>query len=238
MSQKNGTVLLSRSSSQLGVMHTYIAPIGYDSTRVTRPVLSWGVTPDDKIILLQPTSENDDGRASEAVADVERFVSELEPSVTLEPVDLPYDDFHEGIITCTELIHQADGETVVVLGGGARDLFLALSTAALACRESVDTTLQYSDIDGQVREILLPNLTNGPSDSETQTLTAVKAANSGPSLSDLAEYTGSSKSTIARHVQSLEEQDLVATEHQGKAKVVQLTQLGEFHLSAFESPAV
>jgi CRISPR-associated protein Csa3 len=216
-------------------MHTYIAPIGYDSTRVTRPVLSHGVTPDDKIVLLQPTSENDDGRASEAVADVERFVSELEPTVTLEPVDLQYDDFHEGIIACTGLIHQADGETVVVLGGGARDLFLALSTAALACRENVDTTLQYSDIDGQVREILLPNLTDGPSDSETQTLRAVGTSGSRPSLSDLAEQTGSSKSTIARHIQRLEEQDLVATEHQGKAKVVQLTQLGEFHLAAFES---
>ena len=216
-------------------MHTYIAPIGYDSTRVTRPVLSHGVTPDDEIVLLLPAGENDDGRSLEAIADVERFVSELEPEVILTSVELYHDEFQQSIITCTKYIKQADGETVVVLGGGARDLFLPLAVGALSCREWVDTTLQYSDIDGKVREIRLPNLTNEFGDSQMATLEAVKTHDKTPSLSDLAESTGASKSTITRHIQNLEDQEFVETEHEGKAKIVHLSELGDLHLSINEN---
>ena len=35
-------------------MTTYLSPIGYDSARVTRPVLSEGIDRGDTVVLLQP----------------------------------------------------------------------------------------------------------------------------------------------------------------------------------------
>lgn len=223
--------------SQTVDMHTYIAPIGYDSARVTRPVLSHGVTPDDKIILLQPKNENEDGRASEAVSDVKRLVTELEPSLSLELVDLEHDNFPDSIVICSELIEGAEGEVVVVLGGGARDIFFSLSVAAIAHQKLVDTVLQFSDIDGQIREIPLPNFAHQLTQSQIETLHSIAISDTPLSLSDLAEITGISKSTAARHVQKLETNGFVESEYHGRAKIIDLTEMGVIHHSIYKTPS-
>lgn len=217
-------------------MHTYIAPIGYDSARVTRPVLSHGVTPDDEIILLQPESENEDGRASEAVSDVKRLITELEPSLSLELVDLVHDNFTDSIVVCSELIEDAEGEVVVVLGGGARDIFLPLSVATIAHQKLVDMILQFSDIDGQIREISLPNFAHQLAQSQIETLHSIAISDTPLSLSDLAEVTGISKSTAARHVQKLETNGFVESEYHGRAKIIELTEMGKIHHSISKIP--
>lgn len=216
-------------------MHTYIAPIGYDSARVTRPVLSHGATPNDKIILLQPENENEDNRASEAVSDVKRLVTELEPSLSFQLVDVPHDDFPNSITICTDLIRKAKGEVIIVLGGGARDIFLPLSVAAVAHQKLVDTILQFSDIDGHIREISLPNLFHQLNQSQVETLHSIAISDTTLSLSDLAEVAGVSKSTAARHVQKLETCGFAKSEYHGRAKIIKLTELGKLHHSIYRS---
>lgn len=207
-------------------MRTYISPIGFNSTSITRPVLSQGVDTDDRVVLIRPKRETDDSRAKEAIADVRRLLTEIEPDVSLSTERVPHDDFETAVLQCRDLIRTAEGEVIVNLGGGARDVLLPFAIAVLAERPLVDRALLFSDIDGQVREITLPRLTATISASVGETLLAVTQLGGETSIPELTEKTQRSKSTVTRHVDVLESNDAVETRREGKTKHVSLTITG------------
>ncbi|MFD1600480.1 CRISPR-associated CARF protein Csa3 [Halobellus rarus] len=212
-------------------MRTYIAPIGYDSTRVTRPILSQGIERDTHIDLLIPTTTTDDSRGAQAIDDVRRMVEQIEPNVDVGTTEVPHDDFEAAIEACGSLIDDANGEVVVVFGGGARDIFLPLTVAALSRTHQIHASYQFSDIDGEVRERSLPNLTaNAPAQTRS-TLEAISTLEEPVSLTAVTDAVDVSKSTITRHVKVLERQGLVTSETHGKTKVVELTTTGRLLLS-------
>ncbi|MDG5777853.1 CRISPR-associated CARF protein Csa3 [Haloarculaceae archaeon H-GB2-1] len=212
-------------------MRTYIAPIGYDSTRVTRPILSQGIGPNTHIDLLIPTTTTDDSRGAQAINDVRRMVEQIEPSVSIDTIETPHDDFEAAIETCGSLIHDAEGEVIVIFGGGARDIFLPLTVATLSRTDQVQASYQFSDIDGEVRECSLPDITaNAPAQTES-TLQTVDTLDTPVSLTEITDVMDVSKSTITRHVKRLERQGLVISETHGKTKVVELTTTGRLLIS-------
>ncbi|WP_417750568.1 hypothetical protein [Salinibaculum rarum] len=79
-------------------MTVYISPIGYDSTRITRPILSEGIDKGDQIVLLRPDGEESDKRAAEAIEDVERMVQQIQPDVKVTYVFSP-DEFRHYLVT-------------------------------------------------------------------------------------------------------------------------------------------
>ncbi|MFB6129563.1 MAG: CRISPR-associated CARF protein Csa3 [Salinigranum sp.] len=207
-------------------MRTYVTPIGFNSTSVTRPVLSHGIDTDDRVVLVRPKEETDDSRATEAIDDVRRLLAEVEPDVALSVERVPHDDFETSVLRCRDLLRQAEGKLIVNLGGGARDVFLPFTTAVLGEVSRVDQTLFFSDIDGRVRELELPRLGVTISDSVRETL-AVTAEKGGEStIPELTESTNRSKSTIARHVELLQANDAVEAHREGKIKHVALTLTG------------
>ncbi|WP_273838058.1 CRISPR-associated CARF protein Csa3 [Halococcus sp. PRR34] len=207
-------------------MRTYIAPIGYDSTRVTRPILSQGIERDTRIDLLIPTTTTDDSRSAQAIDDVRRMVEQIEPDVDIEMVEVSHEAFEEAIETCGSVIDSADGEVVVIFGGGARDIFLPLTVAALSRTHQIHASYQFSDIDGKVREQPLPDLTaNAPAQTQS-TFVTINALDTPVSLTTITDAADVSKSTITRHVKLLERQGLVTSETHGKTKVVELTTSG------------
>lgn len=212
-------------------MRTYIAPIGYDSTRVTRPVLSSGFGADDRLLVLRPHGQSDDERATEALNDVRRMVTQLEPSFEMDVIEVPFDDFHAAILQCVELVQRAAGEVTVVLGGGARDIYFPLGVAALTQRDTVETILQFSDITGEVRELSIPNFYTEMTDSQRETLVTLSEASGPITLSNLNEKVGRSKSTIARHVTQFEDAGFVETDFEGRSKVIEFTSAGEVYLA-------
>lgn len=216
-------------------MPTYIAPIGYDSTRVTRPILSQGIERNTDIHLLIPPTTTDDNRGTQAIDDVRRMVEQIEPNVDIETTEVPHDDFEAAIETCGSLIDVAQGEVVVIFGGGARDIFLPLTVATLSRTQQIHASYQFSDIDGEVRERSLPDLTaNAPPQTES-TLEAIGSLKAPMSLTAITDAVGVSKSTITRHVQLLERRGLVTAETHGKTKVVELTTTGHLLLSRDQS---
>lgn len=216
-------------------MRSYIAPIGYDSTRVTRPILSQGIERDTHIDLLVPTTTTDDSRGAQAIDDVRRMIEQIEPNVDIETTQIPHDDFEAATQRCGSLIDAAAGEVVVIFGGGARDIFLPLSVAALSRTHQIHASYQFSDIDGQVRERILPDLTaNAPAQTES-TLETIATLDTPTSLTDITEAMDVSKSTITRHVKLLERQGLVTSETHGKSKVVELTTTGRSLISRTRS---
>lgn len=207
-------------------MRTYVSPIGFNSTSVTRPVLSYGVDTDDRVVVIRPKEGTDDSRAEEAIADVRRLLNEIEPSVSLSIERVPHDDFETAVLHCRDLLRAVDGELIVNLGGGARDILIPFMTAVLAEQPRVDRVVLFSDIDGRVREVTLPRLTATISDAAGETLVAIDQAGGETSIPELTEVTTRSKSTIARHVDILESNDAVESHREGKTKHVSLTLTG------------
>lgn len=207
-------------------MRTYLSPIGFNSTSVTRPVLSNGLDTGDRVVLVRPEKETDDSRATEAIADVRRLLEEVEPDVTLSTERVPHDEFERAVLLCRDLVRAADGDVIVNLGGGARDVLLPFATAVFAETGRVDRTLFFSDIDGRVRSLRLPRLTASLPESVGETLAAIDRADGESSIPALTEATQRSKSTVARHVDILESNDAVETYREGKSKHVSMTLTG------------
>lgn len=210
-------------------MRTYVAPIGYNPTTVTRPVLSHGLDTGDAITLLRPAAETDDRRARETLADIERMVEELEPEVSVQTERIPHNDFQAAVLACSDVLHEASGQIVAIFGGGARDVFLPFTVASLVHVDCIETALTFSDIDGAVREFILPRLIARCPESTWKTLVAIDRADE-TSLPTLTEDTGRSKSTVTRHVNQLADRDLVETRMEGKTKWVRVAITGRLLL--------
>ena len=206
-------------------MTTFIATLGFDSTRVTRPVLRQGLEEGDQIILVQPV-DNDNPRANEAKEDVRRMVTELQPNVSVDSLILDPTEFYENICRTAKWIDETEDSVVLVLGGGARDIYLPVSFVAFIRQASIDAVLQFSDITGSVTELIIPNFTNPPGESVVNTLGVITDEENGATLTLISNSLGVAKSTVARHVSQLEEQNLVRAETHGKNKVVYPTEQG------------
>lgn len=207
-------------------MRTYIAPIGYNSTSVTRPViLSRGVEEGDRVVLLRPAGGRDD-RAAEAIDDVEGLLREIEPEVSMDVVELPGDSFANRVLACCDVINAAEGDCVVSLGGGARDILLPFAVAILSRINTIETVLFFSDLDGSVEEWTLPRLTSSASNSARETLKIIVEGDEF-TLPELTGRVDVSKSTVTRHVEELTTADAVETWRDGKVKHVRPTLTGQ-----------
>lgn len=216
-------------------MRTYISPIGYNSTSITRPVLSRGLDDGDEVVLLRPRGETDTKRAQEAIQDVERMLTEIEPTVSTTTERITHDDFPRAVLECSDVIRAADGDRIVNLGGGARDILVPFTIAALVHVPLIHTTLFFSDIDGSVREWEIPRLVGGIPGKTQQTLLAIEQSGKQIPIPELTETTNQSKSTVTRHVNQLEESGLVETETRGKTKHVNVLLAGRLLLRAVGS---
>lgn len=212
-------------------MQTYVTPVGFYPTSVTRPILSHGLDNGDVVTLLRPVTETDDRRAKETLNDVERTLEELEPDVSLQIERLPHDDFPAAVLTCSDVLRKADGKLVVILGGGARDIFLPFTIAGLTHLDCIGTILSFSDIDGAVRELNIPNLTARVPDPARETLVTIERVG-GATVPSFTEHIDRSKSTITRHINELEAQGVVTTEMRGKTKFVEVSLTGQLLLRA------
>lgn len=210
-------------------MRSYIVPIGYDTRRVTRPVISTGLTAGDELILLRPGEEADTERAAQTVADVRQLLKEIEPDYRQRFERIMTDSFEQSVRDCCRVVDDVDEERTVVvsLSGGARDVLLPLTVAALVYARRVDTVLFFSDLDSSVEEWTLPDLTARVSDRAFETFEVVVAADGWLTLAEIAAETGQSKSSVGRHVGDLEDAGVVEADTSEKAKRVRATFSGE-----------
>lgn len=208
-------------------MRTYISPIGYNSTSVTRPVLSRGVDSGDEIVLIRPRAESDPSRAQEAMADVERMLTEIEPTVSLSIERITHDEFGTAVLECSDVLVAADSERIVNLGGGARDILLPFTVAAIGHADLIEAVLSFSDIDGKVREWSLPMLSGTLSAQARETLDQIADLGGSVSIPDLSESSDVAKSTVTRHVEQLDQRGAVETWREGKTKHARLTLTGQ-----------
>ncbi len=207
-------------------MRTYLATVGFDSRRVTRPTLNYGVDEGDQVVLIRPDAEPDD-RATEAINDVQNLLAEVEPDVGFSTVEIVHESLEAAVLESVDLLRAADGERVVCLGGGARDVLLPMTIATLTARPLVDTVLFFSDLSGEVRRWHLPALSPTVPDNVGRTFAAISDNDGWTDLSTIAEQVDAAKSTVTRHVNELETQELVESRTNGRHKQVRLSFSGK-----------
>lgn len=215
-------------------MRTYVSPIGYDTRRVTRPVVTTGFSDEDCVILLRPNTESDNERAAQAVADVKQLLQEIEPEARCTVTRVSTDSFEATVRDCYNVFADisAESNVIVSLGGGARDVLLPLTVVALVLARTIDQALFFSDLDSTVRTWPLPELMARVSERTTETFEAIVTADAWLSLSTIADKTGQSKSTVIRHVNDLEEAGVIEADTSDKAKRVRIAFTGELFWAA------
>lgn len=216
-------------------MRTYVSPIGYDTRRVTRPVINTGLGGGDELLLVRPGGENETERANQAVADVRQLLHEVEPNCEIAVEQVVTKNINDTVRDCCRVLGQVDAERelVVSLGGGARDVLLRMTVAALVYARRIDTTLFFSDLDNTVQEWELPNLTASVPDRTLDTFGVLVQSGDWHSLSELAEETDHSKTTVVRHVNDLEAAGVVEADTSQKAKRVHAVITAELlHIAA------
>lgn len=211
-------------------MRTFVSPIGYDSTRVTRPLLRQGLQSGDTVVLLQPAANEDNQRSEEALQDIERILQELEPRVTVTAEHITHDDLEQAVFECLDILQAANGDITANFGGGPREIYLAFAIAVLAFLTNISAVTQFSDITGNVSELELPLLTINASDTGLEILQIIKEEGGNSTVPEITDKTTRSKSTVTRHLSQLEDQAAIQSEMHGKTKYVELTFTGELLL--------
>jgi len=212
-------------------MRTYVSTLGFHETRVTRPILRRGLDEEDTVVLVRPATESDGGRAADAVEYVRDMLGEIAPGATVPVERIDSAEFVTAVQSCGDLLRSASGKVVVNLGGGAREIFLPLTVATVLYADQVDVALQYTDVDQDVREWPVPNLTAAISENAYTTLALVGTRDEAP-IPELTDASEKSKSTVTRHVDQLEAADAVRTRRDGKTKIVGIRPTGRLLLDA------
>lgn len=206
-------------------MTTFILPVGFDTRRVTRPIISHGLSPTDQIVLVRPsddTTAESDSPSSQAIADIRNFVDEIEPNATVTVEHVTRDSWTSTVVECTDLIAAAT-DPVLGLCGGPRDILLPMTVAGILHAPALIQAYVFSDIDQTVEKWKLPHLTVSIPNSTRNTLQLL-AEHAPCSLSELDRLSDNSKSTIARHLDTLENNDAARTWSEGKHRYAELTE--------------
>jgi CRISPR-associated protein Csa3 len=214
-------------------VRTYVSTLGFHSTRATRPILDHGLDSGDRILLLQPEREEDTeetSRAEKAIRDIEDLVEQIDPEIRVTVEQLSTTDFATTVRACLDVLAAAEGDVVAVFGGGPREIFLPFTVATLVRRDLITDALQFSDIDGSVREIPLPDLLTPIPPKTLPTLELVAEQGGETTLPKLSEASEQTKGTVGRHLNALEDAGAVETTQEGQTRLVGLTLAGEMRL--------
>jgi CRISPR-associated protein Csa3 len=158
--------------------------------------------------------------------DVERLLQEIEPEISLTTEQITHGDFETALLESSDLIRAAEGDRIVSLGGGARDVLLPFAIAATTHVRLLDTVLFFSDLDGPIQEWSLPRLTAAIEETTAATLQTIVDTDGGISIPELTDRTGVSKSTVTRHVTALADKGAIKTWTDGKTKHAKATITG------------
>lgn len=258
-------------------MRQYLAPLGFDTRRVTRPIITRGIDAGDQIVLLQPaanrdTADNDTYAAEEAAAavnDLTGFFEQVGEQIRITTALVTCHPFEAAVREVSALITdparaarvgipENDAardapslgtkavETTLCLGGGARELLFATHTAAAAHLSHIDHIVLLGDLHSQPTEVALPQVNPHVPDRVSNTfqafVDATPALTEGRitgmedavatqlTVTEIADRTGQSKSTVGRHLDVLASEGLIESERDGKQRVARLTLTAELYL--------
>ncbi len=214
-------------------MKTYISLSGFDTSQIVSLMVKFGIEGNDRLVLIRPEGEEDDLRGEAAIQAIQELSRKINTTIIVDIHRVDHRDFEGMVISFIDLIRRSEGEIVVNLSGGPREIFLALTVAAIAQASRISKTTNFSDIDRAIRdvnlpEIRIPNLI----DDKLRTVLSDILENQPTTITEIARRNALSESTVSRRINKLQDLNAVDVIAKGKSKEVRITLVGEILLSA------
>jgi CRISPR-associated protein Csa3 len=209
-------------------MKTYISLSGFDSSQIVSLIVKYGIQGGDCIVLIRPIEEKDP-RGEQTVQAIRDLSRQIDSSIDLKIYRVDHQDFEGMVYSLRHLIENAKGDIIVNLSGGPREIFLALTIAALACSSKISKATNYSDIDRRLNDFVLPNI--AAELEEKQKFILLDVENNQPTnIGDIAKRLSVSESTISRQVGRLVDLKALNLVPKGKTKEISISLTGRLLL--------
>lgn len=136
-------------------------------------------------------------------------------------------------------------ETILCPGGGPRELLFAATIAATTHPSYISKVVMHGDLHSGVERMNIPRVNPNIPTRVEETFQALvdempstemrsadidDRAQTELTVTELSELTGKSKSTIGRHLDTLESEDVVSSVRRGKERVARLTLSAELYV--------
>ena len=209
---------------RLSVMKTYISLSGFDSSQIVSLIVKYGIEGGDTIVLIRPIEEKDP-RGEQTVQAIRDLSRQIDSSIDLKIYRVNHQDFEGMVSSLKDLIEKAEGEIIVNLSGGPREIFLPFTIASIACSNKISRATNYSDIDRRLNEFVLPNISAEIEEKQKQILLDIMN-NQPTNIGDIAQRLSISESTISRQVSRLVDLKALCIVPKGKTKEISITLTG------------
>jgi CRISPR-associated protein Csa3 len=133
------------------------------------------------------------------------------------------------VVSLIDLLKNAEGQVVVNLSGGPREIFLAFVVACLSESQKIFKTTNFSDIDRTMNEIALPNITHILDERLKRALKDI-SENQPTTITEIAQRLKISESTVSRQIGELLGLKALDLTQKGKIKEVRITLTGRILL--------
>jgi CRISPR-associated protein Csa3 len=209
-------------------MKTYISMSGFDTSQIISLMVKYGIERGDRIILIRPEEEKD-SRGESTVQAIKDLSRQIDSSIEVDIHRVDHRDFEGMVISLIDLLKNAQGQVVVNLSGGPREIFLAFVVACLSNSQKIFKTTNFSDIDRTMNEIVLPNITHILDERLKRVLRDVDSYQP-TTITEIAQRLEISESTVSRQIGELIGLKALDLTQKGKTKEVRITLTGKILL--------
>ncbi len=199
---------------------SFVFNMGYDTSHVISVLASEGLEDGSLVVLVTPGSVDD--RQENAVSDIKNYLDSLDIDVSLQLFSAGK-SLESDIENFTGLFSNLDN-IVLSLSGGPRDLLIPLTVASTMHSGNIDKTVFRSDIDSELSEIKLPDISINLSDSDRK---LIEELGSSSGVKEIVENIGISKSTVYRKLSEFENKGIVESEKKNGRKIYSVTSTGK-----------
>ncbi len=205
-------------------MKTYISLSGFDTSQIISLMVKYGIEKGDRLILIRPVEEKD-SRGESTIQAIKDLSRQIDSSIEVDIHRVNHRDFEGMVVSLIDLLKNAEGQVVVNLSGGPREIFLAFVVACLAQSQKIFKTTNFSDIDRTMNEIALPNIAH-ILDARLKRVLKDVSENQPTTITEIAQRLKISESTVSRQIGELAELKALDLTPKGKTKEVRITLTG------------
>ncbi len=209
-------------------MKTYISLSGFDSSQIVSLIVKYGIEGGDRIILIRP-KEDTDQRGEALVQAIKDLSRQIDSTIIVDTYRVDHQDFEGMVTSLIELLKATEGEIIVNISGGPREIFLAFIMACLSQPHKISKATNYSDIDRSMREIIIPNIINVLDEKFKKILKDVDE-NQPTTVSEVARRLNISESSASRQINELVDLKALNFIQKGKLKQPFITLTGKMLL--------
>ena len=219
-------------------MRTYLSPLGFDTSHVLSLIVRCGIERGDRICLIRPEF-GEDARADRAIETVREMSQKISGDISVDVLRIDNRNVEAMILALLDEIHTStppfrpDGNLIVNLSGGPREILVALTTAALILAPRIHQCAIFSDVERETAIYKLPRLPFSIDERALQILTDI-ASHNPTSISEIAGRVQVSESTASRVCAKLASEDLVHIRQERRSRIVTLQFGGKIMLNTGE----